>query len=84
MDKLRDANVFFVPEDDVYYYEALGDKVAGRTRSAIDNYRRFVAALPASPWVGRATRHIEELRAVLDSERTTTKPARGRGKQPTR
>lgn len=73
MSKLRETGVFFVPDDDVYYYEALGDEVAGRTRSAIENYRRFVNALPASPWASRAKRHIEELQRVLDAERNAAK-----------
>jgi len=79
MNVLNEDGVFFVPEDDVYYYQAVGDEAAGRTRAAIRNYRRFVAALPASPWVGRAKRHIEELAAGLKAEgRAPERHRRGR------
>jgi tetratricopeptide (TPR) repeat protein len=66
LDCLTREDSFFVPEQDVYYYRALADEAAGRIGGAIENYRRFVEALPASPWVGRARRHIDELSAARE------------------
>ena len=47
---LPDANLFFVPAGDVYYYIGLARSVAGRREEAADAFHEFLARQPGSRW----------------------------------
>jgi tetratricopeptide (TPR) repeat protein len=64
--------VFFVPEGDKSYYFALIWEVRGDFRKAADYYRRFIAALPDSPYIERARESLAE----VANKRGSPSPAR--------
>ncbi|MBI4508784.1 MAG: hypothetical protein HY698_04055 [Deltaproteobacteria bacterium] len=61
--RLHMDTVYFVPEGDVFYYEALAHRVAGRKEAALSSLRRFISE--AKPLLGaykhRAREHVLEL-----------------------
>jgi tetratricopeptide (TPR) repeat protein len=56
-----DADVFFIPDGDVYYYLGLAAEVAGRTNDAEAAFQEFASRLPRSPWLPRARAHLDGL-----------------------
>jgi tetratricopeptide (TPR) repeat protein len=60
----REGDLFFVPDGEVLYYQALAASVAGRRAEALEAFRRFAVQLPASRWVRAAEQHIVELSRV--------------------
>jgi tetratricopeptide (TPR) repeat protein len=58
------ADVFFVPEGDVYYYLGLASEVGGHVDDAEAAFQEFLSRLPKSPWAPRARAHIDTLVAV--------------------
>ena len=58
------ADVFFIPEGDVYYYLGLASEVGGHVDDAEAAFQEFLARLPRSPWAGRARAHLETLTAL--------------------
>ena len=69
-----DGGVFFIPDGDDHYYQALGLETAGQVDSALNHYRQFLRAQPASPYAERAHENI----ARLEGKRPV-KGKRGRG-----
>ena len=59
--ELPQADLFFVPAGDVYYYIGLARSVAGRREEATGAFREFLARQPGSRWAGRAEGHLTEL-----------------------
>lgn len=57
------ADVFFVPDGDVYYYLGLAHEVAGRTAEAEQAFRRFQAAQGKGSFARRAQQHLDALAA---------------------
>jgi tetratricopeptide (TPR) repeat protein len=70
MRELGSDNVFFVPAGDSHYYRAFGLEMMGRHEEAIEEWTRFLTALPQSPWAGRARVHLAELKRLPPSPRT--------------
>ncbi|HWM86693.1 MAG TPA: hypothetical protein VNO33_12665 [Kofleriaceae bacterium] len=70
-----EGGVFFIPEGDEHYYQALGHESAGQLESAINHYRQFLRVQPKSPYAERAQHNIKTLEAKL---RGGEKPRRGR------
>jgi tetratricopeptide (TPR) repeat protein len=60
-----DGGVFFIPDGDEHYYQALGHESSGELESAINHYRQFVRIQPRSPYVERAQQNIKQLEADL-------------------
>ena len=60
-----DGGVFFIPDGDEHYYQALGHESSGDLQSAISHYRQFVRIQPRSPYVERAQQNIKQLEAEL-------------------
>jgi tetratricopeptide (TPR) repeat protein len=58
------ADVFFIPEGDVYYYLGLASELGGHVDDAEAAFQEFLARLPRSPWAGRARAHLETLTAL--------------------
>ena len=58
---LPNADLFFVPAGDVYYYIGLARSVAGRREEAADAFHEFLAHQPGSRWASRAEAHLTEL-----------------------
>ncbi len=59
--ELPNADLFFVPAGDVYYYIGLARSVAGRREEAADAFHEFLAHQPGSRWASRAEAHLSEL-----------------------
>jgi tetratricopeptide (TPR) repeat protein len=68
-----DADVFFVPDGDVYYYLGLAAEVAGHVDDAEAAFQEFLGRLPRSRWAARARAHLEGLVAL---ERAGASPPR--------
>jgi tetratricopeptide (TPR) repeat protein len=62
---LTGPDVFFVPTGDVHYYLALAHEHQGRVTEAVAEWRRFLAALPASPHAARVAEHLLRLRGAV-------------------
>ena len=60
-----DGSVFFVPEGDVYWYEALGKELRGEYQSAVNYFHQYLRAQPDSVYAGRAKEKIKRLEALL-------------------
>jgi len=73
----RDGSVFFIPDGDEHYYQALGHDTAGQLESAINHYRQFLRVQPGSPYAERARQNIAQLEARMKGKGGK---ARGRGK----
>ena len=58
---LPDADLFFVPAGDVYYYIGLARSVAGRREEAADAFHEFLARQPGSRWAAQAEGHLTAL-----------------------
>jgi tetratricopeptide (TPR) repeat protein len=59
---LANADLFFIPDGEVFYYLGLAAVVAGRRGDAVDAYREFLTrAPPGNRWARSAQRHIIEL-----------------------
>jgi len=59
--QLRDPHVFFVPEGDIAYYEALKDLAQGKRPEAARWFGSFLRVVPKSPFVARARAHLAAL-----------------------
>ena len=61
--ELHDERVYFVPDGDIHYYEALAHETAGRTSAAIRAYREFLAvAQTVRPaYRNRAREHLDAM-----------------------
>jgi tetratricopeptide (TPR) repeat protein len=59
--ELPNADLFFVPAGDVYYYIGLARSVAGRREEAADAFHEFLARQPGSRWSARAEGHLAAL-----------------------
>lgn len=66
--------VFFVPEGDKNYYEALSYEALGQWRPAETYYRRFLDALPHSPYARRARENLAEVRRKQGKPAKLPKP----------
>jgi tetratricopeptide (TPR) repeat protein len=83
---LPNADLFFVPAGDVYYYVGLARSVAGRREEAADAFHEFLARQPASRWAARAEGHLTELARVSAggsprfSTAPTSPPSSGHGR----
>lgn len=64
-----DGSVFFVPEGDVYWYEALGKELRGEYQSAVNYYHQYLRAQPDSVYARRARENIKTLEAQLRAGR---------------
>jgi tetratricopeptide (TPR) repeat protein len=64
----RDGSVFFIPEGDEHYYQALGHDTAGQLDSAINHYRQFLRVQPSSPYAERARHNIAQLEQRIRRE----------------
>jgi tetratricopeptide (TPR) repeat protein len=60
--RLIDDGVFFVPEGDVFYYEALSLEVKGDIPNAVAAYNKYLTRAKASLYHARAKERLEELR----------------------
>jgi tetratricopeptide (TPR) repeat protein len=69
------ADVFFIPEGDVYYYLGLGAEVAGEVDDGKAAFQEFLARLPRGPWAGRARAHLD---ALVSLERAQASPRTAR------
>jgi tetratricopeptide (TPR) repeat protein len=70
------ADVFFIPDGDVYYYLGLGAEVAGEIDESKAAFQEFVTRLPRGPWITRARAHLGALAALEASPRAArTAPA---------
>jgi tetratricopeptide (TPR) repeat protein len=58
---LPDADLFFVPAGDVYYYLGLARAAAGRRDEAAEAFHEFLAQAPASRWARQAQSHLDDL-----------------------
>jgi tetratricopeptide (TPR) repeat protein len=58
---LPNADLFFVPAGDVYYYIGLARSVAGRREEAADAFHEFLVRQPGSRWAARAEGHLTAL-----------------------
>jgi tetratricopeptide (TPR) repeat protein len=58
------ADVFFIPEGDVYYYLGLGAEVAGRPDDASVAFARYIAQQTKSAWASRASAHLDALTSL--------------------
>ena len=58
---LPDADLFFVPAGDVYYYVGLARAAAGRRDEAVEAFHEFLDQAPASRWRRQAQAHLDEL-----------------------
>jgi len=56
-----ERGVFFVPEGDRLYYDALALEVAGQPAPARAAFEAFLTTLPQSPYAGRARAHLKDL-----------------------
>ncbi|HEY2728858.1 MAG TPA: tetratricopeptide repeat protein [Polyangia bacterium] len=59
-----DADVFFVPEGDVYYYLGLAAEVAGDADEGAAAFQEFLRRAPRGAWAGRARAHLDALLAL--------------------
>ena len=75
--ELPNADLFFVPAGEVYYYIGLARSVAGRREEATGAFHEFLARQPGSRWAGRAEAHLAELGRVSagGSPRSPSAPA---------
>jgi tetratricopeptide (TPR) repeat protein len=60
--RLKADSVFFVPEGDIHYYEALALEVKGDLTNAISAYNRFLARSKGSLYVARAQQRLDEVK----------------------
>jgi tetratricopeptide (TPR) repeat protein len=70
-----DADVFFVPEGDVYYYIGLAAEAAGDPDEGAAAFQEFLRRQPRAGSAARARAHLESLSAVA---RAGTPPRAGR------
>jgi tetratricopeptide (TPR) repeat protein len=56
-----ERGVFFVPEGDRLYYDALALEVGGQPAPARAAFEAFLTTLPQSPHAGRARAHLKDL-----------------------
>jgi hypothetical protein len=61
--KIREREIFFVPEGEVYYYYALAHEVLGDPGSAIDEWQAFIDSGAHAMYQPRAKEHLAMLRA---------------------
>jgi tetratricopeptide (TPR) repeat protein len=60
--QLTANGVFFVPEGDLFYYQALAHEVRGDRAAAQTYYERYLVHGKGSRFAARAREHVEELR----------------------
>lgn len=68
------ADVFFVPDGDVYYYLGLAAEVAGDDDDGAAAFQEFLRRRPRSPSAGRARAHLDALVAGA-APRTARSPS---------
>jgi tetratricopeptide (TPR) repeat protein len=61
------TGVFFVPRGDVHYYLALAYEGQGRTRDALDQWRRYLRPRPKSGWIKRVRIHQARITRAMAS-----------------
>jgi tetratricopeptide (TPR) repeat protein len=64
--QLHEAHVFFVPEGDVAYYDALKALAQGNRGDAAHGFAEFVRRVPQSPFLARARMHLRALGGVAE------------------
>lgn len=72
---LSKSGVFFIPEGDIHYYRAFAEELAGRYGPAYSEWKRFLEAMPKSPWAYRARQHMEACRrsGIIGTGKATTR-----------
>jgi tetratricopeptide (TPR) repeat protein len=56
------ADVFFIPDGDVFYYLGLAGESVGNRDDAGAAFQEYLARQPHSPWLARVRAHLEALR----------------------
>lgn len=62
MTRLHSRGVYFVPDGDVDYYEALRAQITGDDATALELYTQFLTDCPTTKYAARAQQHIAELK----------------------
>jgi tetratricopeptide (TPR) repeat protein len=70
-----DADVFFVPDGDVYYYLGLAADVAGDADEGAAAFQEFLRRRPRDASAARARAHLEALAARARAPRAAARPA---------
>jgi tetratricopeptide (TPR) repeat protein len=70
-----DADVFFVPDGDVYYYIGLAAEVAGDADEGAAAFQEFLRRRPRAPSAARARAHLEALAARAHVPSPSARPA---------
>src|SRR5262249_51750205 len=74
LSQLHDAHVFFVPEGDIVYYEAIKELAEGRRTEAARSFAQFLRLVPQSPFAARARAHVAALGGKLPPAGRTQPP----------
>jgi tetratricopeptide (TPR) repeat protein len=76
LNELFDDSVFFVPDGDIHYYQALGHEAMGQLQSAANHYRQYLRMQGSSRYAARARQNLHALESRL------ARPQKGRRPQP--
>jgi tetratricopeptide (TPR) repeat protein len=74
---LPNADLFFIPEGEVYYYLGLARSVAGRDAEAAEAFHEFLTHAPSSRWASRAEAHLTGLAGVPPAPPISAPAGRG-------
>jgi tetratricopeptide (TPR) repeat protein len=61
--RLYDQGVYFVPQGDLHYYEALRAHMLGDLAAALHSYELFLSECKDTKYAGRARQHIAEIKS---------------------
>jgi hypothetical protein len=73
MQRIHDLGVYFVPEGDVFYYEALRAQIGGDTALAKAKYEEFLAQCKDTKYKARAEKHLAELKHESNAKKKPDK-----------